>query len=85
MGTGKVNWYTNTTMIQGPAGQNTPYGIWPIWVQTGIGGGGGLVFFEEGHEYSPPLFIGSQLLALNTTDGSLVWKIAGFDVDANPN
>ena len=83
-GTGKVNWYTNTTKIQGPAGQNTPYGIWPIWVQTGIGGGGGIVFLEEGHEYSPPLFIGSQLLALNTTDGSLVWKITGFDVDANP-
>jgi hypothetical protein len=82
--TGKLNWYTNTTKIQGDAGQNTPYGIWPIWVQTGIGGGGGLVFLEEGHEYSPPLFIGSQMLALNTTDGSLVWKIAGFDVDANP-
>ncbi len=84
MASGKVNWYTNTTAIQGPAGQNTPYGIWPIWVQTGIGGGGGLVFFEEGHEYSPPLFIGSQLLALNTTTGQLAWKIAGFDVDANP-
>jgi hypothetical protein len=84
MATGKVNWYTNTTTIQGPAGQNTPYGIWPIWVQTGMGGGGGIVFFEEGHEYSPPLFLGARLLALNTTDGSLVWSIQSFDVDANP-
>jgi outer membrane protein assembly factor BamB len=84
MGTGKVNWYTNTTVTTGDAGQNTPYGIWPIWVQTGIGGGGGIVFLEEGHEYSPPLFLGAQLLALNTTDGSLVWSIHSFDVDANP-
>jgi len=84
MADGKVNWYTNTTAIQGDAGQNTPYGIWPILVQTGIGGGVGLAFFEEGHEYSPPLFLGSQLLAVNVTTGQLAWKIAGFDVDANP-
>jgi hypothetical protein len=84
MATGNVNWYTNTTKITGDAGANTPYGVWPIWVQTGIGGGGGVMFIEEGHEYSPPLFLGSQLLAINCTDGSPVWKIASFDVDANP-
>jgi hypothetical protein len=53
-------------------------------VQTGIGGGGGLMFLEEGHEYSPPLFIGAQLLALNTTTGQLVWTIDNFPVDGNP-
>jgi len=84
MSDGSLNWYTNTTKITGEAGQNTPYGVWPIWVQTGIGGGGGLVFLEEGHEYSPPLFLGSQMLALNTTTGELAWNIASFDVDANP-
>ena len=84
MATGKQNWYTNTTKLTGPAGSDTPYGIWPIWVQTGIGGGGGVMWLEEGHEYSPPLFIGAQLLALNTTDGSLIWSIDSFDVDANP-
>jgi hypothetical protein len=84
MATGKVNWYTNTTKISGPAGDNTPYGVWTIWTQTGIGGGGGLVFLEEGHEYAPPLFLGSKLLALNCTDGSLVWSIDSMDVDANP-
>ena len=42
LATGKVNWYTNTTQITGEAGTNTPYGVWPIWVQTGIGGGGGI-------------------------------------------
>ena len=71
MTNGAVNWYTNTTQITGEAGTNTPYGVWPIWVQTGIGGGGGIEFLEEGHEYSPPLFIGAQLLALNITTGQL--------------
>jgi len=84
MATGKVNWYTNTTKLTGEAGANTPYGVWPIWVQTGIGGGGGIMWLEEGHEYSPPLFIGAELLALNTTTGELVWSIESFDVDANP-
>jgi len=84
MATGAVNWYTNTTQITGPAGENTPYGVWPIWVQTGVGGGGGVEFLEEGHEYSPPLFLGAQLLALNITNGKPIWQIASFDVDANP-
>jgi hypothetical protein len=84
MATGGVNWYTNTTKLTGDAGSNTPYGIWPIWVQTGIGGGGGVMWLEEGHEYSPPLFLGAELLALNTTTGELIWSIHSFDVDANP-
>jgi outer membrane protein assembly factor BamB len=82
--TGKLNWYTNTTQITGEAAFNTPYNVWPIWVQTGIGGGGGVEFLEEGHEYAPPLFIGAQLLALNTTTGKLVWSIPSMDVDSNP-
>ena len=82
--TGKLNWYTNTTQLTGEAGFNTPYNVWPIWVQTGIGGGGGVEFLEEGHEYAPPLFIGAQLLALNTTTGKLIWSIPSMDVDSNP-
>ncbi len=84
LSTGKVNWYTNTTQITGEAGTNTPYDVWPIWVQTGIGGGGGLMFLEEGHEYSPPLFIGAQIVALNVTTGALVWQAPSFAVDGNP-
>ena len=42
------------------------------------------MFIEEGHEYSPPLFLGAHLLAINCTTGDLVWSIASFDVDANP-
>jgi len=81
---GKINWYTNTTAIQGPAGTNSPYGVWPIWEQQDIGVAGGVVFLSEGHEYSPPLFLGAQQLALNTTNGNLVWMIDAFDVDPWP-
>jgi outer membrane protein assembly factor BamB len=84
MADGKLNWYTNTTKLMGDAGSNTPYGVWPIWVQTGIGGGGGIEWLEVGHEYAPPLFLGAQLLALNTTTGQLAWSIPSFDVDSNP-
>jgi len=81
---GDILWYTNTTQIQGYAGYNTPYNTWPIWEQNGIGVAGGLVFLEEGHEYSPPTFIGAQTLALNATTGQLVWSIDGFDVNGLP-
>jgi len=82
--TGSINWYTNTTVLQGPAGTNTPYGVWPIWEQNGIGVADGKIILEEGHEYSPPTFIGAKTLVLNATDGSLVWAIDGFDVNGLP-
>ena len=82
--TGHVNWYTNTTTLQGPAGENTPYGVWPIWEQTGIGVADGELFLAEGHEYSPPTFLGAQELAVNCTNGQLVWKIDGFDINGLP-
>jgi hypothetical protein len=34
--------------------------------------------------YSPPLFHQAQQLALNTTDGSVVWSIDAFDVTSAP-
>ena len=40
-----------------------------------------MLFLGEGHEYSPPLFRGAQQIAVNLTDGKLVWSILGFDVD----
>jgi hypothetical protein len=84
MTNGFINWYTNTTKIQGYAGYNTPYNVWPIWEQTGLGVAGGLLLLEEGHEYSPPTFNGAQFLALNDTTGQLVWNIDGFDVNGIP-
>ncbi|MGO8807822.1 MAG: PQQ-binding-like beta-propeller repeat protein [Candidatus Bathyarchaeia archaeon] len=81
---GKINWYTNTTIIQGPAETNTPYGIWPIWEQCDIGVADGVVFLAEGHEYSPPLFLGAEQLAVNETNGKLIWSIDAFNVDCWP-
>ncbi len=81
---GNVNWYTNTTKLQGPAGTATPYGIWPIWTFAVGGVADGMLFLSEGHEYSPPLFLGAKQLAINCTDGSLVWAIDSFNVDSHP-
>ena len=44
----------------------------------------GKIFLPEGHMYSPPLFHNAQQLALNITDGSLVWSIDAFDVTSAP-
>lgn len=82
--TGNINWYTNTTKLQGPAGTNSPYGIWPIWSFANPGVAEDVLFLSEGHEYSPPLFLGAQQLAINTTNGQLVWKMTGFNVNSHP-
>ena len=34
MATGAIEWQTNTNTLSGPAGSNTPYGVWPIWTFT---------------------------------------------------
>ena len=77
---GQEIWYTNTNTLIGEAGSDTPYGVWPLWVFSGGSIAGGVYFLNVGHEYSPPLFRGAQQLALNTTNGELIWKILGFDV-----
>jgi hypothetical protein len=38
-----------------------------------------IVYLSEGHEYDPPLFHQAQQLALNMTNGALVWANLGFD------
>jgi hypothetical protein len=78
---GKVVWQTSTTLLQGSPGTETPYGIWPIWVQFGgiMAGGNNVLYLFEGHEYSPPLFHGAQVLALNGSTGQLVWKELAFE------
>jgi len=76
--TGNVLWHYST----GTAEYNTPYGIWPIWTQGSpeiIANG--ILFFAEGHSYSPPLFRGGQLVGLNLTDGHPVWSVLGDMVD----
>jgi hypothetical protein len=78
--TGEQVWYTSTNKLIGESGSDTPYGVWPLWVFSGGSIAGGVYFLNVGHEYSPPLFRGAKQLAINITDGSLVWEISGFDV-----
>jgi outer membrane protein assembly factor BamB len=75
--TGKEEWYTNTTGLIGDSGIETPYGTWPLWVFSSQAYTPEVAYLAIGHEYNPPLFHGGQLLAVNMTDGSLVWSELG--------
>jgi outer membrane protein assembly factor BamB len=83
---GQVHAYDITTGTQvwqystGSSGYSTPYGIWPLVHVEAVAGGE--VFLSGGHTYSPPLFLGAQLYALNATTGDKVWSISSFD-DSN--
>jgi outer membrane protein assembly factor BamB len=64
----------------GSTGQNTPYGVNPLWI---IGNyeatiADGVFYVETGHDYGPPLFNGAQIYAINATDGKLIWSITNF-------
>ena len=72
--TGKINWYTNTTKLQGPSGIETPYNVWPLWAFASGCESNNVAYITGGHEYNPPLFHGCQLYAVNLTDGSLIWS-----------
>jgi len=82
--TGAYIWTTTTNQLSGPAGSNTPYGVWPLWTFTVSSVAGGILFLPEGHQYSPPMFRGANQLAINCTNGKLVWSIMGFDVTSGP-
>jgi hypothetical protein len=43
-----------------------------------------MLFVPEGHMYSPPLYRECQQLALNLTNGQVVWSIDAFDVTSAP-
>ncbi len=84
---GDIIWSWSTVQANGPAGTETPYGIYPLWVFKGsaaLAGSGSdkMLYVAEGHEYSPPLFHNAHLLALNATTGELVWDNLGFDCTA---
>jgi hypothetical protein len=67
-----------------PGGYESPYGVEPLWAFTVGTVADGKLFVPEGHMYSPPLFHKAQQLALNLTDGSVVWSIDAFDVTSAP-
>ncbi len=78
--TGKHLWGFYT----GSSGYETPYGDWPFWIFDVGTIADGKIFIGGGHEYSPPLFHGSQLWCVNTTSGQEVWSILSFPVTSPP-
>ena len=72
--TGTLAWYYH----RGTTGYATPYGINPIWHFGSHSIADGKLFLSEGRMYDPPMFPGAQKLAINVTDGSLVWSVLGF-------
>ena len=78
--TGALKWQYHTPS----GGYESPYGTEPIWTFTVGSIADGKLFVPEGHMYSPPLFHNAQQLALNLTDGSVVWSIDAFDVTSGP-
>ncbi len=70
---------------QAPSGGlESPYGTQPLWVFMVGTIADGKLYVPEGHMYSPPLFRNARQLALNLTDGSIVWSISAFDVTSGP-
>jgi outer membrane protein assembly factor BamB len=77
---GSLKWQYHTPS----GGYESPYGREPLWTFSVGTVADGKLFVPEGHMYSPPLFHNAQQLALNITDGSLVWSIDAFDVTSAP-
>jgi PQQ-like domain len=80
--TGKQLWYTNTNTLIGSPGIETPYGIWPLWVFACTCESNEVAYLAVGHEYNPPLFHGAQLLAINITDGKLIWSELDMSIES---
>ena len=66
------------------SGYESPYGTWPFWTFSVGTVADGKLFLPVGHMYSPPLFHHAQQMAINITDGSVVWSITAFDVTSAP-
>jgi hypothetical protein len=71
--TGQILW----TFEPRSSGYDAPYGIYPLWhfgTQTICDG---KLFLSEGSMYNPPIHPAYRL-AINITDGSLVWSILSY-------
>jgi len=71
--TATINW----TIAPRSAGYDTPYGIYPYWHFGSHSIADGKLFLSEGRLYDPPLFKNAHKMAINITDGSVVWSILG--------
>lgn len=78
--TGEMRWEYHTKS----GGYESPYGVEPLWTFSVGTVADGKLFVPEGHMYSPPLFHNAHQLAINITNGELVWSIEAFDVTSAP-
>jgi outer membrane protein assembly factor BamB len=78
--TGAILWHYGTPS----GGLESPYGYESLWTFMVGTVAGGIFFVPEGHMYSPPLYHGAQQLALNITNGNVVWSELAFDVTSAP-
>jgi hypothetical protein len=83
--TGAVLWKTNTNTASnmGPAGANTPYGVWTIANILCLADG--KLYTMGGHLYSPPLYNGGKLSCFNASTGALVWDDLSFAITNSAN
>jgi outer membrane protein assembly factor BamB len=71
--TGELEW----TFYRGTSGYDTPFEGYPIFGYNTQSVADGKLFLTEGIMYTPPLHP-SYRLAINCTDGTLVWKILQY-------
>jgi outer membrane protein assembly factor BamB len=72
--TGTLSW----AIVPPSTGYATPYGVNPIWHFGSHSIADGKLFLSEGRMYDPPMFPGAHKLAINVTDGSIIWSVLGF-------
>jgi hypothetical protein len=73
LATGKLAW----TFYTGNSGYDTPFGSYEIMGYSADSIADGMLFLSEGKMYTPPLHPAYRL-AINCTDGKLVWKILQY-------
>jgi outer membrane protein assembly factor BamB len=78
--TGDLVWSWNA----GPAGVDTPYGVWPLGVFGGYVLADGKLYLTAGHDYTPPVFKGAKEYCLNATSGELIWSSLCFSINSAP-
>jgi hypothetical protein len=70
---GEIAW----NFTRGSAGYDTPFGTYPVQGYNAHSIADGKLFLSEGFLYTPPLHP-ARRLAINCTDGSLVWSILSY-------
>jgi hypothetical protein len=71
--TGEIMWH----FTRGPSDYSVPHGHYPLWDFGSESFADGKAFFSEGSMYDVPLHP-ARRIAVNVTDGSLVWSILSY-------